>query len=340
MTKQNLIPILLVAGSLAVMLSCEKGKQEPTQTEKVKKLLELEARMNALNSGTGKMTNFMSVIGYSQLRDGTLNIEGYDSSYVSPDSVVVDTVNYWEPFTCAKVTDTLNEDGTHTTIYDYGDGCSEYGNLTKGKVTYIWKNENNNYYSVVMWDHFYSYGVEMNGISKYSFTSDGNSYYKYTASGAVSDSTVSIMPICFNWSGTSTSIEDLTMTYDDGHTTTFRSEYSNVWDSVSYKVTQGDYYYSSPSEGFEYHYMVTEPIITDYKCTGTWIPVSGIESITSTENGGTNTYTLNYGDGTCDNLAELTENGKTSIIDFGELYKLVEPMVNSVVPLRSRSIMK
>jgi hypothetical protein len=314
--------IILLAG----MASCEKNNTGySNQTAKVKKLLELEARMNALNSGTGKMTNFMSVIGYSQLKSGDLAIDSSGSVPGSSDSIDIDTTNYWTPVTCAKVTDFSNEDGTHTTIYDYGDGCDEYGSMIRGKITYIWKYESNNYYSKVIYDNYYSYGSLMNGFSEYSFTSDGNSYYT-AGNGTVSnDSVVTIMPIEFNWSGTSTGHDEISIVYDDGNNTFYHSDYSNVWDSISYKVLQGDYFYSSEADGYEYHYQVTEPLITDYRCSDTWVPVSGIETITNTEKGATQRYELNYGSGTCDNLATLTQNGEKSVIDFGEIYTILDP---------------
>jgi len=325
--------IVLFAILLTGTVSCDKSKTDKVnQTEKVKKILELEARMNAINSGTGKMTSFMSVIGYSQFKDGELNIDSTGSEPGYPDSIYYDTANYWAPITCAKVTETDNEDGTHTTIYDYGDGCDEYGSLSKGKITYIWRNDNNNYYSEVIYDHYYSYGVEMNGNSQYSFTSDGNSYFSMGTKEDYGDSTVTVMPVEFNWSGTSTGHDDITMVYDDGNSTYYRSDFSNIWDSISYKVLQGDYYYSSTSDGYEYHYLVTEPLITDYSCISSWVPVSGMETITTTENGEIEEYTLDYGNGTCDNLAELTQNGKTSVIDFGELYKVIEGGDGTVVP--------
>jgi hypothetical protein len=68
--------------------------------------------------------------------------------------------------------------------------------------------------------------------------------------------------------------------------------------------------------------------------------VSGAENITTTENGETEEYSLDYGDGTCDNLAELTQNGETSVIDFGELYKIIEPDDGSVSPANSRKGLK
>ncbi|MFN8239732.1 MAG: hypothetical protein U0X39_03165 [Bacteroidales bacterium] len=339
MKNIRLLQIVMISFLVFSMISCEKQEKNKTdQAEVVKKMLEIEARMNALNAGTGKMTSFMSVIGYSQFRNGTLDIgaSGSEPGVEYPDSLLADTTKYWAPVTCAKVTETDNEDGTHTTVYDYGDGCEEYGSLIRGKITYIWKNDANSYYSVVIYDKYYSYGMEMNGVSKYSFTSDGNSYYTYGSGGTVSDSVVSIMPVFFNWSGSSTGREDISMKYDDGNVTVYKSEFSNVWDSISYKVLQGDYYYSSDSEGYEYHYEITSPLVTSYKCTDTWVPVKGVESITTTADGTTSTYVLDYGDGTCDNLAKLTENGKTSVVDFGEMFRLVEVQTGATMQIRQR----
>jgi hypothetical protein len=342
LNHKNMKKIILNASGiitilLALLVSCDKNKNDNTDpAEKVKKLLELEARMNAINYGTDKMTNFMSVIGYSQYKDGELEISGSGSEPGYSDTTCCDTTDYWVPITCAIVTESDNEDGTHTTVFDYGDGCDEYGSLFKGKISYIWKNDNNNYYSEVIYDHYYAYGVEMNGVSVYSFTSDGNSYYSAGRGEVYNDSTVTIMPVEFNWSGTSTGHDEITMVYDDGNRTFYRSDYSNIWDSLSYKVLQGEYYYKSQSDNYEYHFLVTEPLITDYSCTNSWVPVSGVENITTTENGETEEYSLDYGDGTCDNLAELTQNGETSVIDFGELYKIMEPDGGSVSPANGR----
>jgi hypothetical protein len=311
-----LLFVILVAG----LVSCEKNKtKDPDSTDKVKKILEMEARMQALNSGTGKVTEFMTVIGHSQFKEGSLDIPSNGTEPGSTDSVIIDTAGYWIPITCATVTETDNEDGTHTTVYDYGSGCEEYGSFVRGKITYIWRNDENSYYSEVIYDHYYSYGVEMNGLSRYTFTSDGNSYYTTGCTDAAGDSTYTLMPVEFNWSGTSTGFEEIDMKFDDGNSVYYSSDYSNIWDSISYKVIRGDYYYSSSSEGFEYEYRVTVPMITDYRCTDTWIPVTGTEIISYTEQGVTYEYSLNYGNGDCDNLAELTQDGKTSIVDFGEL---------------------
>lgn len=330
----NLIVALTIL--LVGTVSCEKNKDENNNsTATVKKILELEARMHALNAGTGKMTNFMSVIGYSQLKEGRLDMNGTGCDSTYTDSIYIDTTNYWEPYTCATVIETDNPDGTHTTVYDYGEGCYDYGFLTSGKITYTWKNENNSYFSEVIYENYYSYGVEMNGTSSYSFTSDGNSrYIILNSDGSTGDSTVTSMPVSFNWSGTSTGHEDITMIYDGGSMTYYKSDYSNKWDSISYIVLQGEYYCtgSTDTNNYEYHYLVELPLVTDYRCMNAWVPVSGIETITTTENGESSGYSLNYGNGACDNLAELTQDGETSVIDFSELYKVVEDSVYTVEP--------
>jgi hypothetical protein len=63
--------------------------------------------------------------------------------------------------------------------------------------------------------------------------------------------------------------------------------------------------------------------VTSYKCSDIWIPVSGIESVSSKENDQSYSFTINYGDGTCDNLATVTENGKTAVVDFSQIYTTV-----------------
>jgi hypothetical protein len=171
-------------------------------------------------------------------------------------------------------------------------------------------------------------------MSEYFFTSDGYSYFTRVVKEDKNDSTVTISPVVFNWSGSSTGHEDITMVTDDNTTYFYLSDYSNKWDSLSYTVLVGDYYSENESDDFncEYHYTVDRPLITDYRCTDSWVPVSGIEIITNTENGKTSNYSVDYGSGACDNLAQMTENGITSVIDFGELYYIKVDSTGSTSP--------
>jgi hypothetical protein len=344
MKRQFISVTVFVIMMLSVIISCEKSKTDNhALSAGAERFIELKTRINAMNASSGQMSNFMSVIGRSQMMEGDLSIDGtyIDSSYV--DSLRSDPGGYWEYFTCATVSESDNPDGTHTTVYDYGDGCDEYGSLFRGKLTYIWSNEDNNYYSKVIYEDYYTYGVEMNGTSEYSFTSDGRSYYTTGCLDSSGDSTVTICPVEFNWSGSSSGHEEITMVTDDGLTYYYKSDYSNKWDSVSYTVLTGTYYCKNESAQYnsEYNYTVEEPLITSYICSDTWVPVSGIESITNTENENTSSYSVDYGDGTCDNLALVTENGKTSLIDFSTIYyQKVDSSGVSVPEMQARSGMK
>jgi hypothetical protein len=335
MKKPFSLVLVLILVLFSVIISCEKSKTDNQNLSKgAERFLDLKTRINAINAGSGQMSDFLSVIGRSQLKEGDIAISGtnVDSSYV--DSISVDPGGYWGSFTCATVTESDNPDGTHTTIYDYGSGCDEYGSMYRGKVTYVWSNTGNNYYSRVIYEDYYCYGVTMNGMSEYSFTSDGNSYYSTGILNSAGDSAVTSSPVVFNWSGESTAHEDITMVINDSTTYSYKSAYSNKWDSISYTVLQGSYSCRNESSGYlsEYNYDVTTPLVTNYRCTEAWVPVSGVEAITDKENGVTNTYSVNYGNGECDNLALFTENGKTSVIDFSAIYYQKADSTGSVNP--------
>jgi hypothetical protein len=342
MTPKSFNRIILSMILFVFISSCEKNTEEKSeQSEGLKKFLEVKTRMNAFNAGPGQMGDFMSVIAESQLKNGSMEIEGLniDSSYI--DIYYCDTCEYpdiWDWKSCAVITETDNQDGTHTTVYDYGEGCEEYGALVKGKITYIWSSEGSNYYSRVIYENYYSFGIEMNGYSEYTFTSDGNSWFALdapTGANVLEGDTTLILPeYKFFWSGTSTCKDDYTVVADNGESYSYASDYSTAWDSLSYTVKVGYYHMVNESLEFEYTYEVTSPLVTSFECTDTWVPVSGIESTVYTEAGIVSTFKVDYGNGTCDNLATVSENGKTSEVDFSELWQVVSDgtVVSNSVP--------
>ncbi len=332
--KNSIVKFAIIAflGILPIV-SCNKenpiNEDEKTSLERY---LEFRTKMNASGGSTDQSSEFMTVIGASQLYNKSLKLKSQKGDDIVTDSVPSDTTDYWEYWTCATVTETDNGDGTFTTIYDYGDGCDEYGSMTKGKITYIWSNEGNEYYSKVIYDHYYSYGMEMNGFSEYTFTSDENSYFEEGDSG---DSTVSIG--IFYWSGTSTGKDNITMVFDSGEKYSYISNFSNKWENSSYTVLVGEYYYKSELDGYEYHYNVTNPLVYNYECPNTWVPVSGVETIYYKDSTETYSFLISYGDGACDNLAVIIENGQISVVDFGELlYIYCEDDASSVVSNKNK----
>lgn len=316
--KRNLVQLMLIALVSIMVVSCDK--EDLSVNESMKAFMAFNPQ-NSTNKA-GDVNNFMTAISASQFNGKNLNLSGYskEGDYYTGDSLQTDTTNYWNYFTCATVTETTNPDGTTTTVYDYGDGCDEYGSMMKGKITYIWKNVGNTYESKVIYEDFYSWGTTMNGYSENTFTSDGNSYFKYDDGTATTGDSVSVPEIEFNWSGESTSKEKLTITDENGKVYSYESEYSTKWDNTSYTISKGVYNYKSTSEDFEYNYQISKPIVTNYECNETWVPVSGIETTTIIKEGSKEVMEINYGSGKCDNFATVTINGKSSKVDMSEWY--------------------
>ena len=328
--KSLLYQSLFICVLSLILFSCEK-EEDDALNQNMK--LFMEFKNKNMTSEVGGVNNFMSVISASQFNSKSLNLAGYNSNegYGDVNCLECDSSQNWSYFTCATVTETKNADGTTTTIYDYGTGCDEYGSLMKGKITYIWKNEGSSYESKVIYDHFYSYGTEINGYSENNFTSDGNSYFEYSnsgtsdggvAGGGVGGDSISYPEIAFNWSGTNISKEVLTITADDGQKYNYDSENSTKWDNSTYTVLTGVYNYYSNTEDYEYHYLVSKPLVTNYECSFSWVPVSGVEKTTSIKSGMRNELIINYGNGECDNYALVTNNGKTTKIDLSEWFNM------------------
>jgi len=317
--KKDLFKISVLTLFSLFLISCEK--EDDLSFEESMKTF---SQFNSINQ-TGKAgdtNNFMTAISASQFNSRNLNLTGYNAegSYYVGDSLLTDSIDYWSFFTCATVTETINPDGTTTTVYDYGTGCDEYGSVMKGKITYIWKNVENRFESKVIYENFYSNGTTMNGYSENTFTSDGNSFFRYdTTTKELSDS-VTYPEIEFNWSGESTSKENLTISTADGNVYSYISEYSTKWDNNSYTVLKGSYHYKNSIEDYEYIYLVSTPLITNYECSNTWVPVSGIETTTLIEKGNKKVMVIDYGRGNCDNYATVTINGRSKKVDMSEWY--------------------
>jgi hypothetical protein len=193
------------------------------------------------------------------------------------------------------------------TVYDYGtEGCDEFGTLVSGKITYIWSQIDTLYHSEVIYENYSGYGMTMNGFSEYSYTFNDMNYIEPGDSGVYT----------INWSGSSSCIEDIVMAYTGGSTYHYTSDYSS-----SSTIHQGEYSWQDVTNGFGYTYKINQDLFYNYGCGWEiWVPVSGIEEITYVDAETNSHFITDYGDGTCDNLATVTENGVTYVVDFGELW--------------------
>jgi hypothetical protein len=260
-----------------------------------------------------------STMGSFQERNGSANLQALGLGIIfnmnnrfksAGDSAVADTVvtdsAFWDNYTCAEVIDSIDENGNNYFIYDYGiEGCDFLGSLIKGKITYIWSQQNEIYTSKVIYDNYSGYGLTMNGFSEYTYTVDNMTF--------LPEDSASI-----NWSGSSSCTENIEMVTAEGETYSYTGNYSSEWDNNSYTVHEGEYSYKNLTQGYEYTYKVSKDLYYNYTCSETYVPVSGIEEIIQKENNTTTSFVTDYGNGTCDNLATISENGTSYLVDFGE----------------------
>ena len=244
-----------------------------------------------------------------------------DSTSTDPDSTI------WnEPWrTCATITTIQNNDGTTTTITDYGDGCQEgmpgYYYWMHGKSTQIYKYIYNQDGTVFTNDYLFkgkyeNFGGNFSNADSTAWNIEGeNSYSGYSSY----DTAWHVFFGSYNFSDSSI------YTYN-GVNSAYQSKGNGEYDAKRYVVKQSEYSYNN--DQYFYHSKVTQQLVYDYTCNkndGTfvannfvWIPVSGKEVISSTIDGVSSTFEIDYGDGDCDNIAVITENGKRVRVDFGD----------------------
>lgn len=234
--------------------------------------------------------------------------------------------------TCAIITETNNPDGTTTTITDYGDGCNEgYGDyqyIMRGKITFTYRNDQSKKGSVIT-NRYYNRNKLENYGGTYIYNGDTSTwenngrstYYIYsdydTAKQTYSGN--------YTWSDSSkygyAMRGQITETY-----------VSNTYGEVVYNekksVTSSSRteYFTGPDS---YSTTVIVPLVMDYSCNP-WslvsksetmrciMPftyVSGRQRIEYVQNGVSGSFEVDYGNGDCDSIITIYENGKVFKID-------------------------
>ena len=223
------------------------------------------------------------------------------------DSVYYDDSTCWEEWeSCAEYTYFTDDEGFEVMIVDYGvDGCEEWGELIKGKITWKWRMNNEGYAYENIYENYSSWGMSINGYYK------GESQW----TGTWNEEDFEDSTYFYNWFSDdseeiSTNEENMTISFDGGEIITYVSNFKSKFTFNSYTMLEGSFSYVS-SLGDSYTWDIIEPIISDFTCIY-WIPVSGIEEGTFNED----TYSIDYGDGTCDNKYTITVNGVSEEIEI------------------------
>lgn len=226
--------------------------------------------------------------------------------------------------TCLIQTWEDDGNGNYTFTLDFGDGCDYYGEFLKGKLVEKGSYSESGFSATATYTNFGGHDWTIDGTHSYSGTweevdgtsepSDTSEYY-YNASYQFSaDLKTSYMEYGHDsTSDVSTGERLIEVDYvaqgseeldQDGYTVKTRTESIAV------------------STGESFNAQVDIPLYYDFDCEedGTWIYVSGQESGSYTVGDQTGTYSINYGDGACDNIVTVTENGVSEEVDLGEIW--------------------
>ena len=116
---------------------------------------------------------------------------------------------------------------------------------------------------------------------------------------------------------------DGTVTFGDGKDITRHHDLTREWFRAPLPVNdewhtlKGGEAYGSGKNGGTYQMHITKDLIHKISCLAekVFIPVSGTKELTVTNaNNDTKQYTVDYGDGTCDNEITVTINNKEKTI--------------------------
>lgn len=226
--------------------------------------------------------------------------------------------------TCLTQTWEDDGNGNYTYTLDFGDGCDYYGEFLKGKLVEKGSYSESGFSATTTYTNFGGHDWTIDGTHSYSGT-----WEEIDGTSEPSDTTEYYYNASYQFSA------DLKTSYMEyGHDSTSDVSTGERLIEVDY-VAQGDeevdqdgYTVNSRSEsivvstGESFSSQVDIPLFYDFDCEedGTWIYVSGQESGSYTVGDQTGTYSINYGDGECDNIVTVTENGISEEVDLGEIW--------------------
>jgi hypothetical protein len=332
MRSLKLLACSIVAGFL--ISSCDDDSNQAT----IEDLSPFARNFLSQRSGSMSANNFSSARGFADITNqsfqrlssktnllfGRLKGDSTDTGGGS------DTTYYPSPWvTCAIITTTVNPDRSTTVEYDYGDGCEEGSDYYKyfmyGKYSYtnFYENEktgstykdvyHGNYNSDNFGGHYTWDG------RTYEWTSDGTSSYSGWSSYDTAAQT---------WRGQYEYNGDNTSTYD-GVTYTYKGQGKSSYDEKGSITEKNDYSYTT--DEYSYSTKVLIPLVTNYECSYVngigndkdiaycmWIPVyvSGREEIHYKDGEKEGSFIIDYGDGECDSIITIIENGTRVKVDL------------------------
>jgi hypothetical protein len=198
---------------------------------------------------------------------------------------------------CVVVT---NDTAAKTVTLDFGDGCvGPHGRVRSGKV-------------------IITYG----GTFGDSLANRVITFSNYVVSNKKISGTIELRDFNLNAEGHLTSTRkmiNVKIEYPNGQTTTLNGVTTREWiegqgdgniENDVIKLT--GYFEGTSTSGRSFKHNIVQPIISSFSCRsqGGFLRVSGVTEETISNGRRTRIRTVNYGDGTCDNIINVTINSK------------------------------
>jgi hypothetical protein len=323
--KKYLIGLLVTAGFAVAISSCS---DDETQNGSIDDLSAEAKSFLALRAGSastlGESRNSAINMSFSGLFNNFNN--GGRVAGDSIDTVPDTTIIVGPPIPDCALTNYSEIPGGYEIAVDYGEGCDlgweGYIYILFGKYKHLYKISNIPNGSKItgkyeMKSEYDNYGGRYSSDStgEHSWSMDGRSTY-------FGSSEWDTLGGKFN--GMYVNTDEMSYTYDNS-TYSYFSEGSSEYDEEKWALNTNIYRYINSNDFYES--VVLKPLVYKYACyqivslTDTGISasyVSGSEKITYKQGDKSGSFIIDYGDGACDNIITIIENGVEIKIDLSE----------------------
>jgi hypothetical protein len=243
------------------------------------------------------------------------------------DTTIID--DPWQWHSCAEITEFDNEDGSHTVIHDYGEGCEEgwgeYVYLMFGKFSETYRYLFNQSGSVFTDEYMYRVQYDNYGGRYYQDDNEWrlNGSWEYAGSSSYDTATNNFSGDFFYEGETEYRYGDEQYSHEGSGETSYNDK--------EYTMKSGGYRYSVGND--YYQTEVLQPLVYKYSCSiyplidGLFLMtyISGSERITYRQGDSEGSFIIEYGNGECDNEIIIVENGKRIKVDLSDSPAVIGP---------------
>jgi hypothetical protein len=324
--KKIALYFLLVGGFAGLTVSCnneelEQGNVDDLSVEAKSFLFLRSGTTAAMNEGRNTAINmsFQEFFNSGGRKGGRL----FGDSTTNPNDTTIIS-NPSDPNACSQFSYSENPDGSIISSVDYGEGCDlgtdgfiyiMYGRFTQMyKFTFSQNGSEvvNGYEMNTAYDNYGAY-YSVDSLGEHNWSMDGSSAY---VGSSTWDSLNSKFEGAYDYA------DDMSYQSDTA-SYAYVAEGSSTYDDKKWTLTMNTYRYTEGDNFYES--KVLQPLVYKYSCTElvalsrgglSAAYVSGREQIRYKQGDRTGSFVIDYGDGTCDNIITIIEDGLEIRIDL------------------------